>query len=173
MDNHGISKEEVLRQKRDELKRKLLSSKDRGTLSNKRPTILPEGRVWVPRPYYSPFPGNYLVPIMQRQWASHCAYPSKVNVTMFTTYQGGCQLLSGKGNQLFLNIAFYLPEDYDSLCKFKKHRFYNLFKGDNEIYEIEFGGVTDAAIQITSEILTDVFDIPVYKEIATTFETWD
>ncbi len=118
---------------------------------------------------------NYLIPIMQQQWASHCAYPSKVNVTMFTAYpEGGCQLLSnGHGDQLLLNIALDRPEDYKRLCKFKKHRFYNLFKGDNEIYELEFGGVTDAAIQITSEILTDVFDIPVDKEIATTFETWD
>ncbi len=117
---------------------------------------------------------NYLVPIMQRQWASYCAYSNKITMTLFETHAGGCQLLSnGRGDRLLLNIALDRPEDYTTLYKFKKHRFYDLFKGDNEIYELEFGGITDAAIQITSEILTDVFDISVDKEIATTFETWD
>lgn len=117
---------------------------------------------------------NYLIPIMQRQWASHCAYPNAVSVTIFKTYANeGCQLLSNSADKLLLNIALDRPEDYKTLCKFKRHRFYNLFKRDSEIYELEFGGVTDAAIQITSEILTDVFDIPVDQKITTTFETWD
>lgn len=117
---------------------------------------------------------NYLIPIMQRQWASHCAYPNSVSVTLFNTHANeGCQLLSNSTDKLLLNIALDRPEDYKTLCKFKKHRFYNLFKRDGEIYELEFGDLTDSAIQITSEILTDVFDIPVDKEIATTFETWD
>lgn len=173
-----MNKSEKLRLKRDELKRKLLSkiqSISSKNFANKQAAILPEVRkVDGLCSYYSPFSRNYLIPIIQRQWASHCAYPHKVNVTIFTTPQvGSCQLLSnGYGDQLLLNIALDCPEDYKRLCKFKKHRFYKLFKGDNGIYELEFGGVTDAAIQITSEILTDVFDIPVGKEIATTFETW-
>lgn len=44
-----------------------------------------------------------------------------------------------------INIALDCPEDYMMLCKFKKHRFYNLFRRDGEIYELEFGGTTDVA----------------------------
>ncbi len=105
---------------------------------------------------------------------THSAYPNAVSVTIFKTHANeGCQLLSNSADKLLLNIALDRPEDYKTLCKFKKHRFYNLFKRDGVIYELEFGGVTNAAIQIASEILTDIFDIPINREIVTIFEIWN
>lgn len=108
---------------------------------------------------------NYLLPIMQRQWETHCKYPNAVVFTLFDVKGGGCQILSNKKDQLVLNLALDQPCDYETLCKFKKFRFYNLFHNDNNIYLLEFRGLTDAAIQITSELLTDVFGVSIYDEI--------
>ena len=108
---------------------------------------------------------NYLLPIMQRQWETHCKYPNAVVFTLFDVKQGGCQLLSNTKDQLVLNLALDQPCDYKTLCKFKKFRFYNLFQNDNNIYLLEFGGLTDAAIQVTSELFTDVFEVSIYDEI--------
>lgn len=108
---------------------------------------------------------NFLVPIMQRQWDTHCKYPNVPVWTIFDVNGGCCQLVSNSEDQLMLNLALDQPMDYESLCKFKKFRFYNLFHGYKNIFELEFGGLTDAAIQITSELLTDVFGVSVNKEI--------
>lgn len=107
---------------------------------------------------------NFLIPIIRRQWDTHCAYPNAVVWTIFEV-DGGCQLLSNSNDQLLLNLALDQPQDFESLCKFKSFRFYNLFSNDGNIFTLEFGGLTDAAIQITSELLTDVFNIPIDKEI--------
>lgn len=108
---------------------------------------------------------NYLLPIMQRQWEAHCKYPNAVVFTVFDVKEGGCQIVSNKKDQLVLNLALDQPCDYGTLCKFKKFRFYNLFQNDSNIYLLEFGGFTDAAIQITSELLTDIFGVSIYDEI--------
>ncbi len=114
---------------------------------------------------------NFVIPIMQRHWDTHCANPTSVVFTLFNI-AGACQLLSNRHDQLLLNIALDQPQDQQNLLKFKKHRFYNLFKGDGNIYELEFGGMTDEAVQITSEILTDVFGVSVNQEINTIVEVY-
>lgn len=108
---------------------------------------------------------NYLVPIMKRQWETHCKHPNAVVFTLFNVKGGGCQLLSNTKDQLVLNIALDQPDDYEALCRFKRFRFYNLFYNDRNIYLLEFGGLTDAAMQITSEVLAEVFGVSIYEEI--------
>lgn len=110
-------------------------------------------------------PKNYLVPIMQRQWETHCKHPNAVVFTLFNVKGGGCQLLSNTKDQLVLNLALDQPGDYEALSRFKRFKFYNLFYNDRNIYLLEFGGLTDAAIQITSELLTEVFGVSIYEEI--------
>lgn len=81
---------------------------------------------------------NFLVPIMQRQWDTHCKYPNVPVWTIFDVNGGCCQLVSNSENQLMLILALDQPMDYESLCKFKEFRFYNLFHGYKNIFELDF-----------------------------------
>lgn len=119
---------------------------------------------------------DYVTALLQRQWASHCAYPNSVVVTIFKTREGGCQLVSNSMNNLLLNISFEDSSgrrEYELENKFKQHPFYTYFAGEDGIYELEFGGVTQMAVQITLAILRDVFDIDTNNEIATSFEDYE
>ena len=107
---------------------------------------------------------NNLLPILQRHWEEHCNFPKYVILTVFSV-KGGCQLVSNHRNQLLLNVALNQPEDYEKLCRFRKLDCYNLFHNDGNIFELEFGGLTTTALQITSELLAKVFDVPLDEEI--------
>ena len=118
---------------------------------------------------------DYVTALLQRQWASHCAYPNSVVVTIFKTRKGCCQLVSNTKDNLLLNISF---EDSDGSMenelenRFRNNPLYAYFAGGEGIYELEFGGVTQMAVQITSAILREVFGISTDREIETSFEDW-
>lgn len=119
---------------------------------------------------------DYVTALLQRQWASHCAYPDTIFVTIFKTRKGCCQLVSNVKDSLLLNIDFQNPDGsiaQELENRFRQHPFYSYFTGEDGIYALEFGRVTQMAVQITSAILRDVFDIATNKEIATFFEDWE
>lgn len=100
----------------------------------------------------------YLYPIIKRQWDAHRSSPHAVVITIIRV-DGALQLLSNSQEQLALNLALDTPQDRERLMRFKKFRFYNLFSNDRDIYLLAFGGMTQAAFLITSELLSFVFDI--------------
>lgn len=53
---------------------------------------------------------EYVKALLQRQWASHCAYPNAIFVTIFKTRKGCCQLVSNIRDSLLLNIGFQNPD---------------------------------------------------------------
>lgn len=121
-----------------------------------------------------PKKNNFLIPLMQRHWACHCA---KAKENVFTIFQSGgigCQLLSNKTDQLLLNFTLEAREDKERLYRFKKHRYYELFDRDGDVYALELGGVTEWSIQVTTAILTEIFGISVCQKIPVDFytDTW-
>ena len=106
---------------------------------------------------------NSLLAIMQRHWDAHRSNPNAIVWTEFDV-NGACQLISNSNDQLLLNLAFYPSQDDELLCVFKNFKYYNLFHGD-EVYTLEFGKLSDLALQITSELLQDVYGVKIDEDI--------